>query len=189
MAEQLTTIREGLTAQQAESYKRLLAERNVEARAAPSDSVQGEWDLLAPDELAGRAARFLELADEQQAPIMDDEMILDVREWAKWPRCPVCEWPRVTRCQYCGTTSNAFPVADGAPDSEYAAVLLMCETCDEPFEPQFLDHCDRCNEPFGDGIEFPEPANISFRNPRIYAAAAIMVAITALLFAYWCFVM
>ena len=185
MADELTIVLEGLSAERAETLKRMLAERDVEVYSAPSESVRGEWNLLAEPDVAGRASRFIEQADEQWEDGVDPEDVLDDRQWSQWPRCRECDWPRMTRCEFCGSTGHDFPVADGAPVTETAAVLLMCGTCDEPFEPQFLDHCDRCSEKFDDGVEFPYVAEMDVGNPRVGLAAVALLLLTALLFAYW----
>lgn len=185
MADELYIVREGLTSERAESLKRMLAEREVEVYTAPSDDVRGEWSLLAEADVRPRAARFIEQFEEQADDDDDPEQVLDDRHWRQWPRCSACDWPRMTRCDFCGSTGHEFPVADGAPVTETAEVLLVCETCDEPFEPLFLDHCERCNERFNDGVDFPYVAEMDVGNPRVGLMAFGLLVVTALLFGYW----
>lgn len=185
----MKVVRRGLTSERAEQLKRRLGEREVELYTTPDDAAPGEWMLLSEPEEAGRALRFLELEEDDEEESLDPEQMLDDRTWRQWPTCPACDWPRMTRCQFCGTTGHDFPVADGAPVTEEAAVLLMCETCDEPFEPKFLQHCDRCREPFEDGVEFPYTDPIDVGNPRAWILGVGLIVVAAIVFGYWWWVL
>ena len=88
---------------------------------------------------------------------------------AAWPLCPGCQQPRHTMCEICGTAGSDFSLADMPPhdlspasngeesqddqasiDAE-PALVVICSTCDEPFEPEFLRRCQWCSHDFGDG--------------------------------------
>ncbi|MFV2067293.1 MAG: hypothetical protein ACC645_09965 [Pirellulales bacterium] len=85
---------------------------------------------------------------------------------AIWPVCPECGKRRHTSCPVCGTSGNQFPLGDTAyplisPESgeaDAARPLLICPTCDEPFEAAFLRLCEWCDHNFGDGVARPESA-------------------------------
>jgi hypothetical protein len=75
-----------------------------------------------------------------------------------WPRCPSCSRPRHTSCPYCGTAGANFqPGYAPAPESATRAMLVLCGTCDEPFEPEFTARCEWCGYRFADGRELPVP--------------------------------
>ncbi len=75
-----------------------------------------------------------------------------------WPRCPECDARRITVCPICKTSGSHLPLADAdySPPSEETAErqpMVLCPTCDEPFIPQYLRHCEWCDHDFGAGIE------------------------------------
>ena len=75
-----------------------------------------------------------------------------------WPLCPGCKRPRHTSCPVCGTAGANFPLAFvPSPAIETRALLVLCGTCDEPFEPEFTARCEWCGHRFADGRELPTP--------------------------------
>jgi hypothetical protein len=66
------------------------------------------------------------------------------------------------------------------------SLLLICPTCDEPFKPRFLRHCEWCNHDFGTGLETPQTVATAERsefNSRIaIVAAGIVGALVASMF-------
>ncbi|MCA9099797.1 MAG: hypothetical protein KDA63_01520 [Planctomycetales bacterium] len=90
------------------------------------------------------------------------------------PQCPECGRARLAVCPICQTSSSEMPQGDprysGRPYSELlageqgdgpdrpagsseGASLLICPTCDEPFEERYLRECEWCGHDFGSGIE------------------------------------
>ena len=67
-----------------------------------------------------------------------------------WPLCPSCGRPRHTSCPYCGTAGANFPLGYAQQDSATRAMLVLCGTCDEPFEPEFTARCEWCGYRFSD---------------------------------------
>ena len=75
-----------------------------------------------------------------------------------WPLCPSCNRPRHTSCPFCGTAGANFQLAFvPSPALETRAMLVLCRTCDEPFEPEFNARCEWCGHRFADGSELPTP--------------------------------
>jgi hypothetical protein len=75
-----------------------------------------------------------------------------------WPLCPSCGRPRHTSCPYCGTAGANFPLGYAPPpESAARAMLVLCVTCDEPFEPDFAARCEWCGYRFANGRELPVP--------------------------------
>jgi hypothetical protein len=104
--------------------------------------------------------------------------------------CPDCGRPRMAICPVCETAGHDFPAADlPAHDLENeAAALLICPTCDEPFEPGYLRRCEWCGHDFGRGIEPSRPVERPAREPMNARVIAILLLIScsiAGLFAYF----
>ncbi len=53
-------------------------------------------------------------------------------------------------------------------------LLLMCETCDEVFQPRFYRICPWCDHDFGTGIEPPDPSTKEDLNSRTKFVLALM---------------
>lgn len=89
-----------------------------------------------------------------------------------WPLCPGCAERRHTMCRICCTAGTDFLPADhevveiitvhgldedGGAESpepiERVLRMLMCSTCDEPFEPSYARTCEWCGHDFGEGYE------------------------------------
>ena len=89
-----------------------------------------------------------------------------------WPLCPECAERRHTMCRICCTAGTDFLPADhevveivtvhgldedGGAESpepiERVLRMLMCSTCDEPFEPSYARLCEWCGHDFGEGYE------------------------------------
>ena len=105
-----------------------------------------------------------------------------------WPRCPDCGQPRHTSCPVCGTAGHQFDSADPGWDFAEAenseaenAGLLLCTTCDEPFRPQYLRHCEWCGHEFGDGTTSGPviPEDGAELNSVATSLAAFVVALLA----------
>lgn len=71
-------------------------------------------------------------------------------------RCPACGKPRMAVCPYCRTSGTRFRAADTL-DGDIAEddSLIICPTCDEPFEASYLRICEWCGHDFGSGVESP----------------------------------
>ncbi|HVC97281.1 MAG TPA: DUF2007 domain-containing protein [Pirellulales bacterium] len=109
---------------------------------------------------------------------------------ARGASCPDCDRPRMAMCPVCDTADSDFPAADQLAndmDNEMAA-LLICPTCDEPFEPGYLRRCEWCGHDFGRGIEPSRPVDRPPREPMNARVIAVLLLITgsiAGLFAYF----
>ena len=106
-----------------------------------------------------------------------------------WPLCPSCNRPRHTSCPYCGTAGASFPLAFGpSPALDSRALLVLCKTCDEPFEPEFHLLCEWCGHRFADGSELPTPewveSEMSSRAWIVLAGIVAVVIGAIALFAY-----
>ena len=69
-----------------------------------------------------------------------------------------------------------------------ASALLLCPTCDEPFEPVYLGRCEGCGHEFPDGCEPPDPNGPESRDPlnlRIVVVIAAILGLTAGLAIYF----
>jgi rubrerythrin len=117
------------------------------------------------------------------------------REAFAWPECPHCRRPRQTSCPVCETAGTDFPpafMADEEPQTdrpagEKPAQLVLCETCDEPFVPEFLARCEWCGHRFRDGSELPAPPIVTPLfdevNPRVWIVIAGLALLLAATFA------
>jgi hypothetical protein len=86
---------------------------------------------------------------------------------ANRPRCPQCGKPRMAICPVCETAGTDFPLADMSLDDlgGEGSTMLICRTCDEPFEPGYLRRCEWCAYDFGTGIEPPQVAAAPAKEP------------------------
>lgn len=122
----------------------------------------------------------------------DDQEDEEFHFWLDWPVCPNCKTPRQTKCQFCQTAGTDFVLADTPPidvdadatgttdeDLEYD-VMLLCHTCDEPFEPIFYRTCPWCKYEFDDGYEQLEEVVDSEWTQR---TIGVVVGLTALVLA------
>jgi hypothetical protein len=76
------------------------------------------------------------------------------------------------------------PAADG-PEAELPAALLMCPTCDEPFEPEYPRLCEWCGHEFADGFEVELPAApVEQINSRMIAVVVGLLVLAAAMVAY-----
>jgi hypothetical protein len=63
-------------------------------------------------------------------------------------------------CGTCGHSSDSAEPDDDAPEL-VTRLMLTCPTCDEPFWPQYLKHCEWC------GYEFPDGTEIEVRSSDV----------------------
>jgi len=56
-------------------------------------------------------------------------------------------------CATCGNPATDDPGDEDNAQELVTAVMLTCPTCDEPFTPQYLKHCEWCGYEFPDGTE------------------------------------
>ncbi len=102
-----------------------------------------------------------------------------------WPTCPGCGRPRHTSCPVCETAGSGFTVAF-VPEGPEKKHLVLCPTCDEAFEPEFLAQCEWCGHQFGDGRELPASAEwtspFDEMGPRAWIVLAGLLIFFASLF-------
>ena len=78
------------------------------------------------------------------------------------------------------------PPADENDESQQPITLLMCPTCDEPFEPAFPRLCEWCGHEFPDGFEVPLPTKEPDQIPtRAIAVIVGLVLLAGLLIGYF----
>lgn len=105
--------------------------------------------------------------------------------------CPECNRPRTAVCPICHTAGSNFPPGESPVAHEHDAEeppLLICPTCDEPFEPRYLRCCEWCGHDFGDGITTPPPRDDRPAEPlnaRVVLVALAMLAAVGGLMAYF----
>jgi len=67
-------------------------------------------------------------------------------------------------------------------------MLVLCRTCDEPFEAEFAARCEWCGYRFAEGKELPVPDWVeSEMNPGAWILLVVLVAVSLgaiALFAY-----
>lgn len=118
-------------------------------------------------------------------------------------RCPMCGEPRVAVCPYCRTTGGHFRAADdfgverfaGEASGELSAsepAMLICPTCDEPFDAVYYRVCGACGYDFGSGLEAP-PIVREFSseplNGRVIALGLGCVALVAAIIVYFAMIL
>lgn len=67
--------------------------------------------------------------------------------------------------------------------------LLICPTCDEPFEARYLRRCEWCGHDFGEGLEVPPqspvtPIDINTRAVALTVAMVVGMSLLVLYFSY-----
>jgi hypothetical protein len=100
--------------------------------------------------------------------------------------CPECGKPRMTVCPFCNTASAAFPAGDrmGPRDGDDPG-LVICQTCDEPFEPIYYRRCAWCGHDFGSGRETEPPETVEYLNDRVTVAAVGLGVALLVILAYF----
>jgi hypothetical protein len=86
----------------------------------------------------------------------DDSAESDDADPGSHVRCPGCDKPRMAVCPFCRTSGTRFRSADTFGDTAEEEPLLLCPTCDEPFEATYLRTCEWCGHDFGSGVQAPE---------------------------------
>lgn len=120
----------------------------------------------------------------------DDEAEQQLADDDRYARCPNCGQPRTTTCPFCQTRGDRFTIAFTleAEDAVEGPAMLICPTCDEPFEPDYLRHCEGCGHDFGSGQETPPvdtAPDFEPRKLRVLMVASAALALVAGLFAYF----
>jgi hypothetical protein len=204
MSDQPTVIYTAANPLEAHELKNLLADEGIEAYVINDalQAVTGEvpmgWAtaarVLVAEQDAVRARSLAEEFDRQTALARTEPH----REVTTTPApevfvalCPACDRPRTAVCPICETAGADFLSGDAPPSAEPAeseTQLLICPTCDEPFEPGYLRRCEWCGHDCGDGIRLPEPAaeaRVESPNARVIFAALGMLAAIAAIMAYF----
>jgi hypothetical protein len=115
------------------------------------------------------------------------DLVVDDNRYA---RCPDCGQPRTATCPFCQTSGGRFKVAFTLEVEEPSdgPAMLICPTCDEPFQPGYLRRCESCGHDFGAGQEAPPTESEHDFEPRKLRMLAVALAALALiigLFAYF----
>jgi hypothetical protein len=200
MSGEPTVIYSAASSQQAHLLKSLLAERGIAAWVV-NDSIQiagGElplgWTAAAKvvvgDLDAAEARQFALEFDQRPAQVATEDdpakttTVTD--DWADWPTCPKCQERRSARCPVCSVSGTRFPLADLDDSGDEPRVLLICESCDDHFLPEWFRLCPHCGHDYGDGIVL-EPASrpLDAVNSRAVTLVAALVVGGVLLFLYF----
>ncbi len=106
---------------------------------------------------------------------------------ARGPACPDCERPRMTVCPYCGTASAHFTPGDRPARAvqDEMPELVICGTCDEPFEPEYFRRCEWCGHDFGSGRESEPRAVLDYLNDRVILTTLAMGFVLVAILAYF----
>ena len=105
--------------------------------------------------------------------------------------CPQCSRRRTAVCPICKTAgSNFHPGQSDIDKDDHSGEppLLICPTCDEPFEPSYLQRCEWCGHDFGSGVSIGEPtvpADFEPPNSRVIIVAVGLLALIGGLMAYF----
>jgi predicted RNA-binding Zn-ribbon protein involved in translation (DUF1610 family) len=212
-----TVIYRAATTAQANMLRNLLEERGI-AAWVQNDAIQfaaGELPLgwrgdsqvvvrdLDADEARRLALKFEDqirerhLRDEVLGPSQEAEAESDATfavtdEWTDWPTCPACGEQRHTRCPLCNMAGTRFPLVDIDREGEVERVLLMCDSCDEPFRPDFYRYCHRCGHDFGRGLHVADALNQSREATnwgKVWVVTAVVVFVGLLIGAYFALVL
>jgi hypothetical protein len=203
MSGQPTVIYHAANPQQAHLLKHLLEEQGI-AAWIDNENIQiagGELPLgwtAAPRVVVGEndADEALLIAHDFDAttahgPTPDDDSAADTAPavWADWPKCPGCGERRQARCSVCGSCGVDFPLADIEEGKAQPIVLLICESCDDHFRPEFFRLCHRCGHDFGDGIEVGASQTHADENRRVWLVLVALLAGGLVLVAYFAWLM
>lgn len=159
------------TALEAEGIRCFLKDENIISMDWLLGNAVGYVKLLVPAVDVERARALLDEpfddwpAEAYEAPQSDESETDRGEEGSdassddglRGPKCPTCDRPRVAICPYCQTTRSGFIAADRVLGDESAdqPALVICPTCDEPFQPEYLRRCEWCGHDFGTGAEPP----------------------------------
>lgn len=173
-----------------------VADRSVAADLVPDRQAISVY-VNDPDyELARRIVEAFDrhLATQRADDEPDEELdeLEMPRIWVDWPRCKRCRQVRETACPYCETVGGNFELADqewscDVPETESPDEplwpLLLCHTCSEPFEPQFMRHCANCSLDLGNGTPAPDvelKPSLGTHAPAVFGWILILVALIIL---------
>jgi len=77
------------------------------------------------------------------------------------------------------SASDSAP-PDGEEGADMAERMVICPTCDEPFQPEHPKRCEWCGHEFPDGVDMPlpegDPEAADFTG-RVYAVIGLLLAI------------
>jgi len=203
MSEDMAAVYDSEDTLRAQQLKSLLEREGITVRVI-NDAAQGDNDD-APHLSPGRTVLAVFEPDADQARLIASqfeestegfltvESADDGRETlSERPVCPGCGKPRITACPACGTTGgenfyDAGLPLDAEADSESSATsLLVCQTCDEAFTPQYPRLCEWCNHDFGDGTQIDEPDDpLEIVSPRVIATIIALLAVCLGVAAYF----
>ncbi len=206
MSESSVVIYTAATPQEAYLLRDALAEAGIRAlvsneslQAAAGDVPLG-WTiaprlLVAPED----AADARRLAEQYEDRRKSGGTLLDADRPPEKPpapvRCPECRRPRTAICPVCETGGSHFrpgEMLDGEAETAGGPSLLICPTCDEPFEPGYLLCCEWCGHEFADGLAppvAPAPRTVEPPNPRVFAIGVLIAAAISGVIAYFALVL
>lgn len=204
MSESSVVIYTAATPQEAFLLRDALAEAGIralvsnEALQAAAGDVPLGWTiaprlLVAPEDAtdARRLAEQYERRRKAGETLFDADLPVENEQPPAPARCPHCARPRTAICPLCGTGGSHFSAGEMVGDGSAEAAgprLLICPTCDEPFEPGYLQRCEWCGHEFSDGLPAPlapTPRNYEPPNPRVIVVGGLIAAAIAGVIAYF----
>lgn len=92
-------------------------------------------------------------------------------------------------CTPAGSAAETDAPAGDEPQAEPTRTLLMCPTCDEPFEPEYPRVCEWCGHEFPDGFQVEIPQEpLEQIDSRVYMVVFGLLALGVALVAYFMFI-
>jgi hypothetical protein len=198
MSGQPTVIYHAASLPQAHILKGVLEERGITAWIV-NDAIQaagGELPLgwtaaacVVVGQLhAAEARRIAEEFDSTTAhgPTPDDAVTEPPdTSWKDWPVCPRCQTRRQARCSICETAGTDFPLAAIEERDGQSLVLLICETCDDHFRPEFFRLCHACGHDYGEGVAVGDSEAAEITSVRTWIVLGCLAALAVVTWAYF----
>ena len=181
--------------------------RDAQRAQALADEFERYQTSVAGDGPSDRQLQESGRATEDGDVEIDQAALVDLLESVRiksgdWPACASCQQPRLAVCPYCQTSSSEMPQGDprygGESFTELLAhehedtsncgaqrtspsPLLICPTCDEPFQARYLRNCEWCGHDHGDGIELPTPPLVTPIEVNTRAVALLLALVGGML--------
>jgi hypothetical protein len=105
--------------------------------------------------------------------------------WKDWPVCPQCQARRQARCPICESGGTDFPLAAIEERNGEPLVLLICESCDDHFRPEFFRLCHQCGHDYGDGVSVGDALAAETTSVRTWIVMGCLAAIAVVTFGYF----
>ena len=198
MSGQPTVIYHAASVQQAYLLKGLLEECGISCWVVNDNvAVGGEefplsWtaapQVVVGSDDAAEAREMAEAFDKTTAhePLPEEAMSEPPdTSWKDWPVCPQCQTRRQARCSVCGSAGTDFPLAAIEERSGEPLVLLICESCDDHFRPEFFRICHQCGYDYGDGVSVGDAQAAEITSVRTWIVLGCLAGFALVMWAYF----